>query len=159
MRSRRADRREGGGRCGFSILRRGFSCPLDAVANSNPIHVRKRIRLTRALQSDGSCRVNRIRRRLSIRCAFASQSIETFFGFLARFFGPRGKVDANVFRSLGNLPGTFNERHKAWTRRPSPSPAAGRGAMFARSTHMDSTCRNLWGHTPQNPCSRAGDVM
>ena len=40
------------------------------------------IRLTRALQSDGSCRVNRMRRRLSIRCAFAFQSIETFFTFL-----------------------------------------------------------------------------
>ena len=77
-----ADRREGGGRCGFSVLRRGFFCPLDAIANYNPIDARKRIRLKRALQSDGSRRVNRMRRRLSIRCAFAFQSIETFFGFL-----------------------------------------------------------------------------
>ena len=63
-------------------LRRGFFCPSDAIANSNPIHARKRIRLKCALQSDGSCRVNRMRRRLSIRCAFACQSIETFFSFL-----------------------------------------------------------------------------
>ena len=62
----------------------GLFCPLDAIANSNPIHARKRIRLTHELQSDGSCRVNRMRRRVSIRCAFAFQSIETFFAFPAR---------------------------------------------------------------------------
>ena len=62
--------------------KKGFFCSSDAIANSNPIHTRKRIRLTRELQSDGSCRVNRMRRRLSIRCVFAFQSIETFFGFL-----------------------------------------------------------------------------
>ena len=60
----------------------GLFCPSDGIANSNPIHARKRIRLKRAFQSDGSCRVNRMRRRLSIRCAFAFQSIETFFTFL-----------------------------------------------------------------------------
>ena len=39
------------------------------------MHTRKRIRLTRALQSDGSCRVNRMRRRLSIRCTSGFQSV------------------------------------------------------------------------------------
>ena len=74
----------------------GFPSPSDASANSNPIHTRKRIRLMRELQSDGSCRVNRMRHCLSIRCAFAFQSIETFFALLARFFGPKGNLDAKV---------------------------------------------------------------
>jgi hypothetical protein len=60
----------------------GLFCPSDGIANSHRMHTRKRIRLKRALQSDGSCRVNRMRFRPSIRCAFAFQSIETFFGFL-----------------------------------------------------------------------------
>ena len=76
-------------------LKWGIFCPSDAIADSNPIHTRKRIRLNRELQSDGSCRVNRMRHCLSIRCAFAFQSIETFFALLARFFGPKGNVDAN----------------------------------------------------------------
>ena len=37
-----------------------------------------------------------MRRRLSIRCAFAFQSIETFFALLAWFFGPKGNLDAKV---------------------------------------------------------------
>ena len=32
---------------------------------------------------------------MSIGCAVAFQSIETFFGFLAWFFGPKGSLDAN----------------------------------------------------------------
>ncbi len=95
-------------RCRFrgasQVLKQGFFSPSDAIAASNPIHTRKRIRLKRELQSDGSCRVNRMRCRLSICCASTFQSIETFFGFLTCFFGPKGKVDANVFRSPGNLP-------------------------------------------------------
>ena len=81
-RGRRLPRGRRSGEWLFLTPRRGVFCPLDALANSNPIHVRQRIRLKRALQSDGSCRVNRMRRRLSIRCAFAFQSIETFFAFL-----------------------------------------------------------------------------
>ena len=84
----------------WQTLKQGFFSPSDAIADSNPIHTRKRIRLNRELQSDGSCRVNRMRCRLSIRCASAFQSIETFFGVLTCFFGPKGDLDANIFHSL-----------------------------------------------------------
>ena len=55
--------------------------------------------------------------------------------------GGSAKVDANVFRSLWNSPETFTERHKAWIRKQSLSPAIGRSVTFARSTRMDSTLR------------------
>ena len=84
-RGRRLREKRRGKRSGewlFLTPRRGVFCPLNALANFNSIHTRQCIRLKRALQSDGSRRVNRMRRRLSIRCASAFQSIETFLAFL-----------------------------------------------------------------------------
>ena len=97
----------------FLTPRRGVFCPLNALANFNSIHTRQCIRLKRALQSDGSCRVNRMRHRLSIRCTFAFQSIETFLAFLTWFSGPRGKVDANVLAVSGMGPASV--KISRWT--------------------------------------------
>ena len=35
-------------------------------------------------------------------CTFAFQSIEYFSIILACFFGPKGKVDANIYRARGH---------------------------------------------------------
>ena len=119
--------------------KKGFFSPSDAIADSNPINTPKRIRLKCELQSDGSCRVNRMRRRLSIRCAFAFQSIETFFGFLTWFFGPKGKVDANVFRNLKDAnPGVL----------PFPTQQTDMTRLFK---HPLKVCLKVWGTVPSTP--------
>ena len=88
-----------------------------------------------------------MRRRLSIRCAFAFQSIETFFGFLTWFFGPKGKVDANVFRNLKDAnPGVL----------PFPTQQADMTRLFK---HPLKVCLKVWGTVPSTPENDSAIVL
>ena len=88
-----------------------------------------------------------MRRRLSLRCAFACLAIETFFGFLTWFFGPKSKIDANVFRNLKDAnPGVL----------PFPTQQADMTRLFK---HPLKVCLKVWGTVPSTPENDSAIVL